>query len=131
MTQQGSPPNQTLFDLVGGQRYFDTLVTNFYARVERDPVLRPLYPDDLAPGRRALALFLGQYWGGPPTYSAEKGHPRLRMRHAPFVITIRERDAWLAAMLAAVDESGAPDAARAAMCEYFEMASTAMINSGD
>jgi len=121
----------TLFDLVGGQPFFDTLVTNFYTRVEHDPVLRPLYPDDLAPGRRALALFLGQYWGGPPIYSAEKGHPRLRMRHAPFIITSRERDSWLAAMLAAVDESDAPDAARAAMHDYFEMASTAMINAED
>ena len=123
--------DRSLFDEVGGQPFFDTLVERFYARVEHDPVLRPLYPDDLAPGRRALALFLGQYWGGPPTYSAEKGHPRLRMRHAPFVITVHERDAWLTAMLAAVDESDAPDAARTAMREYFAMASTAMINSGD
>jgi len=121
----------TLFEEVGGHPFFNTLVEHFYARVEHDPALRPLYPDDLAPGRRALALFLGQYWGGPPIYSAEKGHPRLRMRHAPFVITVRERDAWLAAMLAALDESGAPETARAAMREYFEMASTAMINSGD
>ena len=73
----------TVFEVVGGQPFFDALVERFYARVEADPTLRPLYPADLGPGMRALALFLGQYWGGPPTYSAEKGHPRLRMRHAP------------------------------------------------
>jgi hemoglobin len=96
--------------------------------VERDVTLRPLYPDDLAPGKRSLALFLGQYWGGPPVYSEEKGHPRLRMRHVPFAIGERERDAWLSAMLASVDEADAPDVARGALREYFEMAATAMIN---
>ncbi len=118
----------TVFDLVGGQPYFDALVESFYARVERDPVLRPIYPDDLEPGKQALALFLGQYWGGPPVYSERKGHPRLRMRHAPFRIDSAARDAWLAAMLAAVDDSDAPGVARPLLHEYFEMASTAMIN---
>ncbi|HET9730741.1 MAG TPA: globin [Acidimicrobiia bacterium] len=121
-------PGVSVFQLVGGQSFFDALVDRFYERVERDPRLRPLYPEDLAPGRRALALFLGQYWGGPPEYSAEKGHPRLRMRHAPFAIGAAERDAWLEAMLAALEASDAPEAVRAAMREYFEMASTAMIN---
>ena len=120
---------ESVFELVGGQAFFDALVDRFYTRVEQDPVLRPLYPADLGPGRRALAQFLGQYWGGPPVYSAEKGHPRLRMRHAPFAIRTRERDAWLAAMLAAVDESAAPAEVRAAMHDYFEMASTAMVNA--
>lgn len=119
----------TVFEVVGGQPFFDTLVERFYARVETDPMLRPLYPDDLVPGKRALALFLGQYWGGPTAYSEEKGHPRLRMRHAPFVIGGPERDAWLTAMFAALDEVDAPETARAMMREYFEMASTAMINS--
>jgi len=123
-------PEVTVFELVGGQPYFDALIDAFYARVERDPVLRPLYPDDLGPGKRSLALFLGQYWGGPPAYSAEKGHPRLRMRHAPFAIGPTERDAWLAAMHAAIDDVVAPEVAKAAMREYFEMAATAMINSG-
>jgi hemoglobin len=118
----------TVFEVVGGQSFFDALVERFYARVELDPTLRPLYPDDLEPGRRALALFLGQYWGGPAVYSEEKGHPRLRMRHAPFRIDAEARDAWLAAMLAAVDEADAPPVALEAMREYFEMASTAMIN---
>ena len=119
----------TVFEVVGGQPFFDALVERFYARVEVDPTLRPLYPADLGPGMRALALFLGQYWGGPPDYSAEKGHPRLRMRHAPFVIGGPERDAWLTAMLAALEEADAPETARQMMREYFEMASTAMRNA--
>ena len=118
-----------MFEVVGGQSFFDTLVERFYARVELDPTLRPLYPEDLVPGMRALALFLGQYWGGPPAYSEEKGHPRLRMRHAPFVIGGPERDAWLTAMLAALEEVDAPEVAREMMRDYFAMASTAMINS--
>lgn len=127
----GDSVDVTVFELVGGQPFFDALVDRFYVRVETDPVLRPLYPDDLEPGKRALALFLGQYWGGPPAYSAEKGHPRLRMRHFPFAIGGAARDAWLAAMLAALDESDAPEAVREPMREYFAMASTAMINRPD
>ena len=118
----------TVFEVVGGQPFFDALVERFYQRVAADPTLRPLYPADLAPGKRALALFLGQYWGGPTTYSDEKGHPRLRMRHAPFAIGGAERDAWLAAMLAALAEADAPEVAREMMREYFTTASTAMIN---
>jgi hemoglobin len=120
----------TVFEIVGGQTFFDALVERFYARVEADPTLRPLYPTDLAPGMRALALFLGQYWGGPTTYSDEKGHPRLRMRHAPFAIGGPERNAWLAAILAALEEADAPEVAREMMRDYFTTASTAMINSG-
>ena len=118
----------TVFEVVGGQPFFDALVERFYVRVESDPLLRPLYPPDLEPGKRALALFLGQYWGGPTTYSDEKGHPRLRLRHAPFVIGPPEREAWLAAMLAALKEADAPEVARELMRNYFDTASTAMIN---
>jgi hemoglobin len=75
-------------------------------------------------------MFLAQYWGGPPDYSAEKGHPRLRMRHAPFAIGAPERDAWIAAMFAALEGTPAPEVAKDAMREYFAMAATAMINSG-
>jgi hemoglobin len=121
----------TVFEVVGGQPFFDALVERFSARVETDPTLRRVYPPDLAPGMRALALFLGQYWGGPTTYSDEKGHPRLRMRHAPFVIGGPERNAWLTAMLEALDEADAPEVAREMMRDYFTTASTAMINSGD
>lgn len=122
--------DRTVYEAVGGQAFFDALVERFYARVETDPVLRPVYPADLEPGKRALALFLGQYWGGPTTYSDEKGHPRLRMRHAPFAIGAAERDAWLASMLASLEEAGAEAEIRTAMREYFEMAATAMINRG-
>jgi hemoglobin len=118
----------TVFDVVGGQPFFDALVDRFYERVAGDPVLRPLYPADLAPGKRALALFLGQYWGGPPTYSAEKGHPRLRMRHAPFRIDDEAQAAWLRAMQATVDEADIPETVREMLDEYFVMASRAMVN---
>lgn len=128
MSEESGAGPATVYDAVGGQAFFDELVERFYRRVERDPVLRPLYPADLAPGRRALALFLGQYWGGPPTYSMEKGHPRLRMRHAPFVIGTEARDAWLAAMLDALAELAPPPEIEAAMREYFEMAATHMVN---
>jgi hemoglobin len=122
--------NGSVYDAVGGQPFFDQLVGAFYERVERDVALRRIYPEDLEPGKRALALFLGQYWGGPPAYSAQKGHPRLRMRHAPFVIGVRERDAWVAAMLDALAAAGPPPEVASVMQEYFEMAATAMINDG-
>ena len=121
--------DQTVYEAVGGQPFFDRLVDTFYERVERDALLRPLYPEDLEPGKRALALFLGQYWGGPPAYSAVKGHPRLRMRHAPFVIGPAERDGWLRAMNEALTALHPPAEVDAAMREYFEMAATHMINS--
>jgi hemoglobin len=120
----------TVFELVGGQPFFDDLVERFYVHVEADAPLRAIYPEDLGPGKRSLALFLGQYWGGPPAYSAEKGHPRLRMRHARFRIGEAARDAWLRGMLTALGEMDAPQVATEAMREYFEMAATAMINAG-
>jgi len=119
----------TVYEVVGGQAFFDALVDRFYDRVEHDPRLRPMYPADLGPGKRALAMFLAQYWGGPPEYSAEKGHPRLRMRHLPFVIDEAARDAWLTAMLAAVTDSGADAEVQAALREYFTTAATHMINA--
>lgn len=119
----------TLFDEVGGQAFFDALVDRFYVHVEADAALRALYPDDLGPGKRALALFLGQYWGGPTTYSDEKGHPRLRMRHVGFRITGVEREAWLAAMTSAVREAGVEAEVEARLLEYFDMAATHMINA--
>ena len=121
--------NDSVYAAVGGQPFFDALVAQFYERVEADPVLRPLYPDDLAPGQRSLALFLAQYWGGPPEYSAEKGPPRLRMRHVPFRITERERHAWMAAMDGAITAMDPPESVARQLREYFEMAATAMINA--
>jgi hemoglobin len=120
-------PN-SLYTFVGGLPAFQRLVDAFYRSVEQDPVLRPLYPESLDEPREWLALFLAQYWGGPQLYSQRRGHPRLRMRHMPFVIGQRERDAWLTHMLAAIDETGIAEPARAEMQRYFADAATFMIN---
>lgn len=117
----------TVYDVVG-ESFFHHLVDDFYARVDTDELLRPSYPDDLADSKRHLALFLVQYWGGPGTYSEERGHPRLRMRHAPFVVGRAERDAWQRHMTAAVEGSGAPIEVENLLNQYFEQASFAMIN---
>ena len=119
----------TLYEAVGGRPFFDDLVDRFYVGVASDERLRPLYPEDLTESRRDLAEFLSQYWGGPPVYSDRKGHPRLRMRHAGFAIGEAERDAWLGAMFAAVDELVPPGDIRQALVDYFEMAATHMINT--
>ena len=122
--------NRSVYELAGGEPAFRTLVQRFYARVATDPVLRAVYPEaDLSGATERLTLFLIQYWGGPPKYSAQRGHPRLRMRHRPFAIGQRERDAWLGHMTAAVEslEQVSP-AVRKALLDYFETASTAMIN---
>lgn len=124
-----SPSGTTMYDHVGGMAFFRRLVDRFYDGVEADPVLRPMYPDDLEPGKEALALFLGQYWGGPTTYSDTRGHPRLRMRHFPFRIAGPERDAWLHHMTAAVQALDLDAAAEQQMLDYFTMAATHMINA--
>jgi hemoglobin len=113
------PRSATIHELVGGDAFFVDLVDRFYDGVADDPVLRPMYPEDLTESRRLLAAFLAQFWGGPPAYSEERGHPRLRMRHVPFPVDLAARDAWLHHMLAAVDESDATPEIRAAMTDYF------------
>jgi hemoglobin len=119
----------TLYEYAGGTPFFSRLVDAFYAGVAADPVLRPMYPDDLAGPKARLTGFLVQYWGGPTDYSDARGHPRLRLRHAPFVVDQRARDAWLAHMTAAVAASGADDAVATALLDYFAPAATAMINT--
>ena len=114
--------------MVGGEPTFRRLVDLFYAKVEADPILRPLFPDDMEPGKRWQYLFLMQLFGGDTSYSVERGHPRLRMRHMPFVIDQRARDHWVQHMMASVDELGIVDPARAEMQKYFENAATHMIN---
>lgn len=133
--QPGTEPQETtFFDRVGGQPFFDRLVDVFYEGIATDPVLLPLYPDqhDLAPARRRLALFLGQYWGGPMTYSDERGHPRLRMRHNPYVIDDEARDAWLRSMRRALDrtivEQGLDPAWEQELWRYLVGAAIAMVN---
>jgi hemoglobin len=123
----------TLYERVGGEPFFVDLVNRFYLGVAGDPLLRPMYPDDLQESSRHLALFLMQYWGGPGRYGEERGHPRLRMRHAPFVIGPAERDAWLRHMLAAVLELEAASRITVAdaleLRDYLDMAANSLVNS--
>ena len=131
----------TIYEAVGGQGFFDELVRQFYEQVAQDDVLLRLYPDqqNLQPARERLALFLGQYWGGPDTYSQQRGHPRLRMRHAPYAIGATQRDHWVHAMLVALDSTmrntplDAEDqgAVRDRMRQYFEMSAEHLLNSPD
>lgn len=120
----------SLYEQVGGQPFFERLVDGFYEAVETDELLRAMYPVDLTESRRHLTLFLIQYWGGPDTYMQERGHPRLRMRHAPFRITKQARDAWISAMgtaLAGV-RSELSDEQFVELNSYFDMAASQMRN---
>jgi len=121
-------PVATVFDEAGGMVFFAGLAHAFYQRVADDTTLRPLYPDDLGPGEDHLKLFLAQYWGGPTTYSDTRGHPRLRMRHVPFVIGPAEASHWLTNMVGAIDDMGTPDTLRQVMIDYFTMATTHLVN---
>jgi hemoglobin len=121
-------PSQTLYTAAGGDETFRRLVNTFYDGVATDAVLRPLYPEDLSASREHLCLFLIQYFGGPTHYSALRGHPRLRMRHLPFAIGPRERDAWLHHMRNAVDQTEIAEPVRGVLLRYFEDAATFLIN---
>jgi Truncated hemoglobins len=120
----------TVFDAAGGLPFFVSLVDRFYEGVAHDPGLLALYPepDDLSGARHRLSLFLAQYWGGPSTYSDERGHPRLRMRHAPFAIGPDQRDRWLIHMRDAVEAVDPPAEIRAKLLEYFDFAAESMRN---
>jgi hemoglobin len=122
-----------LFDRVGGEPFFRDLVDRFYLGVAGDPLLRPLYPNELSEPSAHLALFLMQYWGGPETYSEQRGHPRLRMRHAPFVIGPAERDAWLRHMNDALSalqaESRITEADADELRAYLAMAANTLVNT--
>jgi hemoglobin len=120
----------TLYDQVGGHGFFQRLVENFYAEVEKSELLRPMYPEDLTDSKRHFEMFLEQYWGGPRDYSKERGHPRLRMRHAPFRIDRAARDAWLAAMSSALERerAGLSDGQFDELRGYFDMAAHQMRN---
>ena len=127
-----SQPDATPYERFGGADFFDSLVAAFYDRVSRDPVLRPMYPEeDLAGAQRRLTLFLGQYWGGPGTYSEERGHPRLRMRHADFAIDSVARDRWLTLMHDSVIEQGLPEDSERVLWQYLVGAAVAMQNIAD
>jgi hemoglobin len=118
----------TLYELVGGEPTFRQLVEVFYRRVEQDPPLRAIFPEDMEPGKRWQFLFLSQFFGGPQQYGQERGHPRLRMRHATFPIDDQLRERWLGHMVAAIDEVGIEEPMRTIMRDYFERASEHMIN---
>jgi hemoglobin len=121
---------ETFYDAVGGHDTFVRLVDAFYDGVADDPVLRPMYPEeDLGPAKERLTLFLEQYWGGPGTYSEQRGHPRLRMRHMPFKVNPDARDRWLAHMRTAVDELGLPPLHEATLWDYLQRAAHAMVNT--
>jgi hemoglobin len=124
------PPQQTFYDAIGGAPVFRRIVARFFAQIPADEVLREVYPqDDLDGAEERLGLFLMQYWGGPTTYSDERGHPRLRMRHAPFRIGPAERDAWLHAMRVAIDEAGLDEPHREQLWGYMQSTADHMINS--
>lgn len=115
---------------VGGRETFERLVRRFYVGVADDPVLRPMYPEeDLEGAIQRLTGFLEQYWGGPTTYSEQRGHPRLRMRHLPFRVNPEARDRWLAHMRTAVDELGLSPMHSAMLWGYLERAAFAMVNT--
>jgi hemoglobin len=121
--------NRSVYELAGGEETFRLLVERFYSSVATDEVLRAVYPEeDLSGATERLTLFLIQYWGGPTTYSERRGHPRLRLRHQPFAIGQAERDAWLGHMTAAVESLNLAPAVRKALLDYFDTASTAIIN---
>lgn len=126
------PAGPTFFDQVGGEPTFRRLVATFYAAVAEDPVLRPLYHDsDLAAAEERLRMFLIQYWGGPRSYSDQRGHPRLRMRHVPFAIGTRERQAWLSHMRRAVDSLGLAAEDQETLWRYLETAAWSLQNRPD
>ena len=121
---------QSFYDQVGGHETFRKLVHEFYRGVSGDPELRALYPEeDLGPAEDRLRMFLEQYWGGPTTYSEQRGHPRLRMRHVPFRVTPAQRDRWLTHMLAAVDTLELAPANDLLLRDYLERAAHSLVNA--
>lgn len=129
-SENGAGVEQTFFEQVGGHATFKRLVDAFYRGVAGDPVLKPMYPEeDLEPAAERLTLFLEQYWGGPGTYSEQRGHPRLRMRHTPFKVNPDARDRWLAHMRAAVEELDLPPLQEETLWAYLERAAFAMVNT--
>lgn len=123
---------ESFYDAVGGAETFRRIVHRFYAGVREDPVLRPLYPDDeLDAAEDHLRMFLVQYWGGPRTYSEQRGHPRLRMRHAPFAVTPQARDAWLRTMRGAVEAERLPQPLERVLWDYLTSAAFSLVNTFD
>ncbi len=129
---RGTLQEQTFYEQVGGEPTFRRLVHRFYQGVAEDPLLRPMYPEeDLGPAEERLALFLMQYWGGPRTYSDNRGHPRLRMRHVPFKVDRAAHNAWLKHMRDAVDSLELSPEHETQLWNYLTYAAASMINAAD
>ena len=120
----------SFYDEIGGEATITRIVARFYAGVATDPVLRPMYPEeDLGPAEERFRLFLIQYWGGPTTYSEQRGHPRLRMRHAPYPVDATARDHWLTHFRAALDEVALPPEQDQQFWDYVTHAAQFMVNT--
>jgi hemoglobin len=120
----------TFYDDIGGLETIRAIVTRFYEGVAGDEVLRPLYPEeDLGPAAERFTLFLAQYWGGPTTYSDRRGHPRLRMRHAPFAVTPVARDHWLEHFREGLDSVDLTPEQHAQFWDYVTHAAQFMVNT--
>ncbi|HST82121.1 MAG TPA: globin [Kineosporiaceae bacterium] len=128
---QDADPQISFYQAIGGHDTFVRLVDRFYEGIATDPVLRPMYPEDLGPATERMRMFLEQYWGGPTTYSDQRGHPRLRMRHAPFTVNSEAREHWLLHMRAAVDSLHLPPAYESVLWTYLERAAWSMVNTPD
>jgi hemoglobin len=129
-TSSSAEPEQTFYDAIGGYDTIARIVARFYAGVAQDEVLRPLYPEaDLAPAQERFTLFLVQYWGGPTTYSERRGHPRLRMRHAPFAVTPVAKEHWLRHFREGLDEVALPPELDAQFWDYVTHAAQFMVNT--
>ncbi|TCT22404.1 hemoglobin [Melghiribacillus thermohalophilus] len=124
-----SKPYGTIYEAIGGQEAVERLVEAFYARVGKHPALTPIFPDDLTETARKQKQFLTQFFGGPPLYTSEHGHPRLRARHIPFEITPSRRNAWLECMQGALNEAEIPEPYRSAIFDRLAMTATHMINT--
>ncbi len=122
----------TFYEEIGGRATIQKIVDVFYEGVATDPLLRPMYPEeDLGPAAERFTQFLEQYWGGPNTYSSERGHPRLRMRHGPFAVTTTARDRWLHHFRAGLDAAELTPEQDAQFWTYVQHAATFMVNTSD
>ena len=130
--ENGGAIGPSFYEQVGWRAFFEKLVNEFYRGVARDPHLKAMYPEeDLGPAAERLTMFLEQYWGGPGTYSKQRGHPRLRLRHQPFKINPAARDRWLGHMRAALDSMELPPLQRETLWDYLDRAAQTMVNTFD
>jgi hemoglobin len=136
MTQITDTPtasDDSVYTRLGGEPAVRALVDRFYALMDELPeahAIRRIHPDNLSGSADSLFKFLSGWFGGPPLYIRERGHPRLRMRHAPYAIGQAERDQWMLCMRQALDEQVADPGLRGAIEQAFSGMADHMINSG-